>query len=384
VNKVSDVNAQVQKLLEQQVADRRQLGVQVCAYHHGEKVVDAWAGTMGPDDPRPVQDDSLFCCLSMTKGVAAAVVHTLADRGVITYDTPIAEYWPAFAQHGKAQITVAQALSHQAGLHAMPAPFEMSHLTDWDAGIRRMETATPAYPPGTKTGYHGVTFAWLVGGLVQGATGRHIREVIHDEVAVPLGIDDDLFIGIPTGVEDRLTTLEIWKLKESVERLRKQGRPVLPSNFYAAMPSESWLYANEMHVRQACLPSTNGHFTARALAKMYAALAHDGTIDGVTLVSPERIPHMSRLMTKDVDIVLGRRVRRSIGFTTGGTVDGMVGPMGPRITAFGHHGAGVGTAFADPERRLAVAITVNKMVFGERQLRAKEICDTIRTALGVS
>lgn len=93
---MSDVNTQVQRLLEQQVAEGRQLGVQVCAYHQSERVVDAWAGTMGPDDPRSVQADSLFCCWSTTKGVAAALIHILADRGVIAYDAPVAEYWPEY------------------------------------------------------------------------------------------------------------------------------------------------------------------------------------------------------------------------------------------------------------------------------------------------
>jgi CubicO group peptidase (beta-lactamase class C family) len=386
VDRMSDVNAQVQRLLEQQVEDGRQLGVQVCAYHQGERVVDAWAGTMGPDDPRPVRADSLFCSWSMTKGVAATAVHILADRGAIAYDAPVAAYWTAFAQHGKAGITVAQALSHQAGLHAVPTPFDVSHLTDWDAGIRRMEAATPAYPPGTKTGYHAFTWGWLVGGLVQGATGRHVKDFIHDEIARPLGVEEEMFVGIPDDVEDRLTTLAIWDIEDCVEQLRQQGLPLPSADFYAAMPSAMWQHFNAMHVRQACIPAGNGHFTARALAKMYAALAHDGTIDGVTLVSPDRIPHLSRLMTEDTDIVLGQRSRKSIGFFLGGAINDVLGPMGPRTTAFGHGGAGGSIAFADPEAQLAVAITLNKMEFGEKpgQSRAHEICNTIRTSLGVS
>jgi CubicO group peptidase (beta-lactamase class C family) len=245
-----------------------------------------------------------------------------------------------------------------------------------------METATPAYEPGTKTGYHAFTWGWLVGGTVQGATGHHIRDVIYEEIARPLGVDNELFVGIPDGVEDRLTTLAIWDVEYSVEQLRQQGLPLPSADFYAAMPSAMWQHFNKMHVRQACIPAGNGHFTARALAKMYAAVAHDGTIDGVILVSPERVRLMSRVMTEAEDIVLGRPVRKGIGFALS---DG-IGPMGPRSTAFGHGGAGGSIAFADPEVRLAVAITLNKMEFGEMpgKSRAHMICDTIRAALGVS
>src|SRR5439155_22533665 len=110
-------------------------GVQVCAYKDGQVVVDTVAGQMGPDDTRPIQPDSLVLAFSVTKGVGALALHILADRGLIDVDAPVTKYWPAFAPHGKERVTVAQALSHQAGLHAMPSPFKVEHLTDWEAGI---------------------------------------------------------------------------------------------------------------------------------------------------------------------------------------------------------------------------------------------------------
>jgi CubicO group peptidase (beta-lactamase class C family) len=129
---MTDVGEKVSELLEKQVSDGRQIGVQVCAYQEGKKIVDTWAGTMGPDDSRPVQADSLFCCWSTNKGVAATAIHILADRGLIDYDAKVADYWPEFAQNGKDKITVIQAMSHQAGIHAMPTPFSMEFLIDWD------------------------------------------------------------------------------------------------------------------------------------------------------------------------------------------------------------------------------------------------------------
>ena len=371
------LNTPLNALLQRQLAGGEQIGAQVCVYKDGKVVADVCAGQMGPDDPRPVRPDSLFLSFSTTKGVAALALHQLADQGLIDYDAPVAKYWPAFAQHGKDKVTVAQAMSHQCGLHAMPEPFKVADITDWEAGIRRMEEGVPAWEPGTATGYHAVTYGWIVGGIVQGATGRHIKEVIRDNVAIPLGVQDEMYVGIPDGVEDRLTTLEIVAAGE--------GAPIpADHDMFKAMPLAMWRHFNHMPFRKACLPSGNGHFTARALAKMYAALAGDGSIDGVRLVSPGRIVQMQRIVTRETDRVLMMPINKGIGFMMGGVEGGIHGPSGPRETAFGHAGAGGSMAFADPEAGLAVALTINKMQYplpGEGT--TLEICDLIRLELGV-
>jgi CubicO group peptidase (beta-lactamase class C family) len=365
-------------LIRQQVAQGRQIGLQVCVYHDGKVVVDDCAGTLGPEDPRPVQPDSVFCSFSTTKGVAALAVHMLADRGMLDYDAPVAKYWPAFAQNGKEDVTVAQAMSHQAGLHAMPEPFAPEHITDFAAGMKRMEQGTPAWPPGTATGYHAVTYGWIVGGIVLGASGRHIKHFIRDEIAGPLGVEGEMQVGIEGIPEQRLGTLAILPAGE--------GMPIADdADFYKAMPKPMWPLFNTMPFRKACLPSGNGHFSARALAKMYAALAADGSIDGVRLVSPGRIKHMQRLMTSDVDRVLMAPMNKGIGFFFGGETAGIHGPMGTRSTAFGHPGAGGSVGFCDPEARLAVGLTINKMAYpAPGEGTTLEICDAIREEIGAS
>lgn len=370
------VNQAVQALIDRQVSEGRQLGVQVCVYRDGKPVVDAWSGALGPGDSRPIAPESLVLSFSVTKGVTALAVHILAERGLIDYAAPVSRYWPAFSGHGKERLTVAQALTHQGGLHAMPSgPFDPAWLTDWDAGIKRMEEGIPAYEPGTSTGYHAVTHAWIAGGIVQGATGRHIKDVIREEIAEPLGVADSMFVGIPDGLDDRLATLQIAVLGE--------GAP-LPedADMFKAMPKDMWQYFNRMDVRKACLPSGNGHFTARALAKMYAALAGDGTIDGIRLVKPGRIPHMQRLVTEEVDRVLLSPQRKSVGFFLGGETNGVASAMGRRTTAFGHPGAGGSNAFCDPEVGLSMAVIANKMQFtlpGEGT--TEEICNLVRSEL---
>ncbi len=374
------VNAKVQDLVERQIAAGEQLGVQVSAYLRGEPIVEICAGQMGPDDLRLVQPDTLFNCFSTTKGIAAAALHILADRGQIDYDAPVAQYWPAFAANGKERITVAQAMSHQAGLHAMPSPATIESLTDWQAGLDWVAGGTPAWEPGTATGYHAITYAWIVGGIVQGATGRHIKDVIREEIALPLGVQDEMFVGIPDGVEDRLAVLKLGA--------RPEQPPAMPPDhpMLQAMPPNLGLTLfNDLRVRRACLPSANGHFSARALARMYGALANGGQIDGVRLVSPERIAQMQRVLTSEVDRVLMLPMRKGIGFWMGGQIGPMPSARGPRLTAFGHDGAGGSSAFADPEAGLSVAVVPNLM---QLTLTAEgptlAICNLIRAELGVA
>nr|ALW83626.1 esterase [uncultured organism] len=373
------VHDRVLELVQQQIAAGQQLGVQVCAYQNGEKIVDIVAGVMGPDDPRPVQPDTLFNSFSTTKGVAATALHILAEQGKLEYEQPVARYWPAFAANGKERVTVAQAMSHQAGLHAMPTPSTIETLCDWEGGLNWVASGVPAWEPGTATGYHAITYAWVVGGIVYGATGRHIKDVIREEIAIPLGVADELFVGIPEGVEDRLATLAVPAPGEGM------ALPIPPDHdFFKAMPPSLGGHVyNDMRVRRACLPSANGHFSARALAKMYAALAGGGVVDGVRLVSPERIALMQRILTADMDRVLMLPLRKGVGFMMGGPVNGVSGVFGPRETAFGHSGAGGSTAFCDPETGLAVAVTINQM---QMTLQAEgptyAICQLIREELG--
>ena len=365
-------------LLEKQIAEGRQLGVQVCAYQHGERVVDTWAGKIGPDDERPVEADTLFSSFSTTKGVAATALHILADRGVIEYDAPVAKYWPEFAANGKDKITVEQAMSHQAGLHAVPSPLTREFVSDWDGALAYIANGTPAWEPGTATGYHALTYGWVVGGIIQGATGRHIKDVVREDIAEPLGVADEMYIGIPDGVDDRLASLQATAVSE--------GLPLADDHdFFKAMPRENNFTFNDMAIRKACLPAANGHFTARSLARMYGALANGGEIDGVRLVSEERIPQMYRVVTSSPDrVLMGMPIPKGVGFMMGGSWGGLPAVSGPRASAFGHSGAGGSTAFADPEVGLSVAVTINKM---QNSLQGEgptfEICELVRKELGV-
>ena len=378
---MAELNDTVQRLLKRQVEEGSQIGTQVCAYRNGEVIVDTWAGTMGPEDSRPVQGDTLFSCFSTTKGVAATALHILAEGGLIDYDAPVAKYWPGFAKHGKERLTVAEAMTHQGGLHAVPRPLTVEFVEDWDAAIRWIEDGVPAWEPGTATGYHALTYAWVVGGIVQGASGRHIKDVIAEEIAGPLGVAGEMFVGIPDGVEDRLATLQTAAPNPAMADLIPPDSP-----FFEAMPPDSQLNFNDMRVRKACIPSANGHFSARALARMYGALANGGEVGGVRLVSPERVTRMQRIYTREPDrVIMNMPINKGIGYFMGGKNNGVSGATGSRETAFGHPGAGGSIAFADPEVGLSIAVTLNKM---QNSLQGEgptlEICELIRNELGVN
>ena len=230
------------------------------------------------------------------------MLHLLADRGFLQYDTPVAKYWPAFAANGKAEVTVAQAMSHQAGLHTTPRPARR-FILDWQRGLEYIAGLAPGWTPGTATGYHALTYGWIVGGIVEGASGRQFKDVLDEELARPLGIAGEMYVGIPDGVEDRLTTLE-----EPGPPPPGTPDPVaaLPPDhdYFKAMGAAAGIDFNDRDVRRACLPSANGHFTARALARLYGALANGGAIGGVRLVSKARIAEMQRVQIELPDRVL--------------------------------------------------------------------------------
>ncbi|MFN0093241.1 MAG: serine hydrolase domain-containing protein [Dehalococcoidia bacterium] len=370
-----DINAKVLELLKRQIAEGTQLGVQVAAYQHGKPVVDVCAGTMGPGDSRTIQPDSLVSCFSTTKGVAAVLVHILADQGVIDYDAPVAKYWRAFAQNGKAAITVAQAMSHQAGLMTPRLPNSVEALIDWDANLKYIEEKAPEWEPGTATGYHGLTYAWICGGIIQHATGRDPKELVVELIARPLGIEGELYIGIPDDLDPaRLTelndyTVDVNTLPEG-HLARRFGQRGNAGRF------------NDIRVRRACLPSVNGHFSARALAKMYGALANGGEVDGARLVSAERIAAIQKVYCELPDRALMDNIPKGVGLWMGGSL--VTSIFGPRRTAFGHSGLGGSTAFADPEYGLSIAVTNNQLQMvlqGEGPTMA--IANLIRSELGV-
>jgi CubicO group peptidase (beta-lactamase class C family) len=372
-------NRRVQALLDRLTASGDELGLQVAAYHEGRLVIDAWSGVADRESGRPVEGGTLFTSFSVTKGVVATAIHILAERGVLDYDTPVAAYWPEFGQNGKQAATLRHVLTHTEGVPQMPDPVTPEMLGDWELMCRLIAAQAPLWEPGTKTGYHAYTFGWILGEIVRRADGRRIEQVIVDEITGPLGIDD-WYLGMPDvpAIEPRMATL--------VTAPPPAGAPALPPDalLFRAMPLSVFPAAhvyNRRDVRRAVIPAGGGIMSARGVARHYAALAEGGTLDGVRVLSPERLQIATQMQTDAVDQVLGTPIRKALGWFLGAPLS----QMSERSTAFGHPGAGGSTAFADPEYRFAAGITKNllKNHADPTQATALLIGNEVRAALGI-
>ena len=183
-------------------------GAAVAVYHHGELVVDAWAGARDAAGT-PWERDTMATSFSTTKGVVATVAHRLADRGLLDYDEPVATYWPEFAAAGKESITVRHLLTHQAGMHPVrPLVSSTDELLDWDHMIDLLARTPPVWAPGLRPGYHAITYGWLVGEVIRRVTGLTVDEAVQREIVEPLGLDG-MRIGLPLSERGRLADLLI-------------------------------------------------------------------------------------------------------------------------------------------------------------------------------
>jgi CubicO group peptidase (beta-lactamase class C family) len=358
---------------------RRQLrrtngGAAVTVYHRGRVVADLWGGTRdldAPDGPAPWERDTVAMCFSTTKGVASTALHILADRGLVAYDEPVATYWPEFAQNGKEGVTVQHVLTHSAGLHRIRSLVDAAdRMLDWDHMTQALAEARPAYTPGTRHGYHALTYGWLVGEVIRRVSGRSVGEFVKLELAGPLGLDG-LTIGLPPSERGRVAPLAPmmiprprWKPVRRVEKEigRQMGKVVsampIPvntrrlANALAPRGVEDVL-AGEA-VMDAEVPAANGFFTARSLARMYAMLAGGGEVDGVRILSPETVAAAATVHSHGPDLVLVLPMDWRLGYHRVFTSRGTVG------TGFGHFGFGGSGGWADPARDLAVAYVCNR------------------------
>lgn len=374
----NELNERVQSLLAERVAAGEEIGLQAAAYHNGELIVDAWAGVADETTGQPVDGDTLFTSWSTTKGFAATCLHILADRGLIDYDAPVARYWPEFGRNGKTAVTVRHALTHRAGVPQMPANVTPEMMTDWDAMCNAIAVHEPLWEPGTKTGYHAWTIGWIWGEIVRRVDGRSLARFAQEELCLPLGITD-FYLGIPTQVETRVARLR------QDEQHTANTENATGLNRLAGPPHVSTAeVVNRPDIRRASIPGGGGIMNARAVARHYAMLAGYGQLDGVRILSAERIDLMRALQTDAHDQVLDRPIRKGLGYFLGGDeAQGGNAIMGGVGGEFGHPGNGGSIGFADPERQFAFGLTKNYMrtVPARQQSTAYLVAETIRNEL---
>ena len=351
-------------------------GAAVCVYHQGECVADLWGGTRD-EAGNPWRADTMSVSFSTTKGVATTALHMVVDRGLLDYDEPVATYWPEFAQAGKHRITVADVLRHQAGLHNVRQLVDRAErMMDWGYMVDALASAAPAEGPANATGYHALTYGYLVGELIRRATGKTFPEFVESEIARPLSLDG-LYVGAPEQELHRAARLVGKPIPGSgpkkarhgsdgrTGRGRGKGGPRGPLGALARTEGAQRLRGalaprgiaridfSSPEALGASMPSANGLFTARSLARMYAALAGGGTLDGVQLMSPETLLRAGRRQKVGRDRVLPFPMGWRLGYHNVMTTAGV-----PR-RAFGHYGYGGSGGWACPTRNLAFAMVLN-------------------------
>ncbi|KAK7293711.1 hypothetical protein RJT34_16584 [Clitoria ternatea] len=280
----SHVEAKLRQLLIELANNDKILGIQVCAYKDGEVIIDTAAGVLGKYDPRPVRPDSLFPVFSVTKGITAGMIHWLVDNGQLSLEENVANIWPAFGSNGKDVIKVHHVLNHTSGLHNAMANIGQENpllMLDWEECLNRICMSLPETEPGKEQFYHYLSFGWLCGGIIEHASGKKFKEILEEAIVRPLHIEGELYVGIPPGVESRLAALTV-----DIDDLSKlsalSNRPDLPSSFQpqqiAQLATTLPAAFNTLYARRAIIPAANGHLSARALARYYAALADGGKI----------------------------------------------------------------------------------------------------------
>jgi CubicO group peptidase (beta-lactamase class C family) len=330
------------------------VGAACAVYRGGEPVVDIWSGFADLHGGRWWEEDTVQLVFSATKGPTAVCVHLLAERGLLDVDAPIATYWPEFAAQGKGGIPVRWALSHRAGLAAVDGELTLAQVLAWDPVVAAIAAQAPNWEPGTAHGYHARSFGWILGEVVRRITKRSIGRFFADELARPLGLD--FRIGLPGHELGRCARLLPPESMPDLAALFGRGSLTArvmngPSNLFAY--DDMW---NRPDVLAAEMPSSNGVGSARALARLYAALV--GDVDGMRALEPDTVRAACVVQSEGPDRVIFFPSCFGLGFT----LQPMLAPgAGPR--AFGHPGAGGSLGFADPDAGIGFGYVTTRMQF---------------------
>ena len=365
---------------------RHDVGAACAAFLDGRPIVDLWGGIADARTARPWEQDTTAVIFSCSKGVVAICAYLLAQQGRLDFDAPISAYWPAFAAHGKAAITVRQAMSHRAGLAALDTDLDLEQVVAWDPVIRAIEAQSPRHRPSDGHLYHTMTYGWLVGEVIRRITGSTPGRFLRQELGDPLGLRT--WIGLPEEERASVAWMEPPLPDEDSEAAREGariaredpdvGRSATMGGAFAFPAEDGFVTFNAPEIQAGEIPGANGISTAESLARLYAACVSD--VNGSPLLSDA-----------SMDDVL--RVRSSGPMLSGAPDDGARWGTGFQLSSppsqpmlgpgsFGHAGAGGQLAFGDRDHRAGFAFVANQMG-GYGDARARELTLALRDALGV-
>ncbi len=367
------------------LASGAEVGAALAVYVDRHAVVDLWGGHADAARTRPWDRDTIVNLFSVGKAVTAVCALRLVEAGLLDLDAPVARYWPEFAQAGKARIPVRHLLTHQAALPAIARALPPGAWMHGDVMTEALAAQAPWWQPGAGHGYHVNTQGFLIGEVVRRVTGKTLGTYLRESVAGPAGVD--FFIGVPPELDGRCADLLPFAASAESEELRRRlsadpaslsGLDLMRVNAYRNPPDVSGTgVVNTRAWRAAEVPSTNGHGNARAVARLYSALAGDGDLDGVHVLSPAMIARASAEQVSGDDIVLQRPTRFGLGFQ----LTMRERPLGPNPRAFGHFGAGGSLGFADPDARVAFGYAMNQGRGGWQHPHVRRLIDRVYAAL---
>lgn len=358
--KADEWKHRITPLFEENFARLGELGAAASLWKEGEPLLDLYGGFRDASRETPWTADTLVLFWSATKGLGSACLLHVLQEHKLDLDRRVAEFWPQFGQAGKREITLAQLLSHQAGLSAFDDPVD---VLDYAAIIAALEKQVPLWPPGTAHGYHARTFGFLLDELVRRIAGETAGEYWREQFGEPLNLD--IWIGLPKSENERVATIYAAKAGGNplpVEFYRDLATPgtLVRKTFTSPRGLNAVSEMNSPAARAMQFVSFGGIGSASSLAKFYAMLASEGEVAGRRFFQPKTIDWMTTTLTSGMDRVFQIPTAFSAGFMKDAT-DAPRRIFGPSPFAFGHPGAGGSHAFADPENKVAFAYAMNQM-----------------------
>ena len=328
--------------------DDREIGAALAVYVRGTCVVDLWGGHSDAAETKPWARDTLINVWSASKGITSIALAMLVDQGRISYDDTVAKHWPEFAAGGKGAVTVGQLVSHQAGLNGFAEPTALEDLYNWSVATARLAAQTPFWTPGTGASYHALTHGFLLGELIHRITGQLPGDFMRGALTGPLGAD--FHIGLAEGHD--------WRAGEIVPpsnaTIGSGAPPEIPARA-TKNPQPQPTSPNTRAWRAAQIPAANGQSSAHGLARVYAAIANGGTLDGTQVISPAGIDKLREIRFTGDDMLLGPRR------WAGGVAYNTLPNWGPDPETFGHSGWGGAYGCANLQRGLAIGYVMNRM-----------------------
>jgi len=322
----------------------------------GRLVVDLWGGHADEARTRPIDRDTLINIWSVSKGVTATCIALLVEQGKLDYEEKVARYWPEFGANGKDQVTLAQLMSHQAGVPGVRDAITIDDYYAHDRLARLLAEEKPFFEPGSTWGYHTLSLGTLADEVIRRVDGRTAALFLKEEIAARFDLD------VHMGVSDADAT-RLSDMIAPASQAAGDPAPVLneaAARAAMANPALDAAWANTLPWQKAGLPAGGVSANARGLAQLYGMLANGGSFDGIQFLSPATISAATRERVSGVDQCLGNYRRYGAGYELSSQ-----NRMGRNPNAFGHAGWGGSMAFADPDEKLGIAFVVNQMRTGE-------------------